>query len=316
VEGHIDRERRFDFMQQHTGQHVLSAAFERILGAATLSSRLGEATSTIEVALEAADWRAVERIEAAANRVLWEDRPVERHWVDAEGVKRFSLRKPPAVEDEIRIVEIPDWDVSACGGTHVRRTGEVGVIKVLGWERVRGNVRFEFLCGARALRDHAWRTEAMVEAARRRTVADRELLEHLERALADRDRLRRELAETREALIVREARERTGDPPGGVVALFAERPRAELRTFAIKCLEAGAPWVLAAAEGPEPALVAGRAKALAGDLRALLPGLLERSGGKGGGSADLVQVTAAGAAAARAAGEWGAAALPERASGG
>jgi alanyl-tRNA synthetase len=304
LEGRIDPARRFDFMQQHTGQHVLSAAFERVAGAATLSSRLGEAAGTIEVALDAVDWRAVERIEAAANRVVWEDRPVERHWVDAEGLKRFTLRKPPKVEREIRIVEIPGWDVSACGGTHVRRTGEVGAIKVLGWERVRGNVRFEFVCGERALRDHAWRTEAMVEAARRRTVADRDLLDHLERALAERDRLRRDLAEAREALIIREARERAGDPPRGVAEIFPSRPRGELRTFAIKCLEAGAPWVVAAAAAPDPALVLGRAKGSESDLRQLLPGLLERSRGKGGGSPDLIQVTADGAGPAAEAFRW------------
>jgi len=309
LEGRIDRARRFDFMQQHTGQHVLSAAFERVLGAATLSSRLGEDESTIEAALDAADWRAVERVEAAANRVLWEDRPVERHWVDGEGVKRFALRKPPQVEREIRIVEIPDWDVSACGGTHVLRTGEVGVIKVLGWERVRGNVRFSFLCGERAYRDHAWRTEAMVEAARRRTVADRDLLEHLERAMAERDQLRRDLAEAREALIVREARERTGDPPRGVADFAESRPRGDLRTFAIKCVEAGAPWVVAAAAAPDPALVVGRARGQGRDLRELLPGLLERSRGKGGGSPDLIQVTAADAAAAGDAFRWATGAL-------
>lgn len=307
--GVVDRARRFDFMQQHTGQHVLSAAFERVLGAATLSSRLGEDASTIEVALDAADWRSVERVEAAANRVLWENRPVERHWVDAEGVRRFALRKPPAVDREIRIVEIPEWDVSACGGTHVLHTGEVGLVKVLGWERVRGHVRFSFLCGERAYRDHAWRTEAMVEAARRRTVADRDVLEHLERAMAERDQLRRDLSEAREALIVREARERTGDPPRGVAAFSAERPRGDLRTFAIKCVEAGAPWVVAAAAAPDPALVIGRAKGEGRDLKSLLPGLLERSRGKGGGSPDLIQVTAADATAAEAAFRWAAAEL-------
>ena len=71
--------------------------------------------------------------------------------MDDEGVKRFALRKPPKFTGRIRIVEIPDWDVSACGGTHTRRTGEVGVIKIVRWEKVRGNLRFEFLCGARAL---------------------------------------------------------------------------------------------------------------------------------------------------------------------
>src|SRR5207247_7983599 len=90
----IDWTRRFDHMQQHTGQHLLSAAFERELGAATLSSRLGGERSSIDVALPEADWHAVARVEAAANGVIWDDREVLRHWVDDEGVKRFTLRKP------------------------------------------------------------------------------------------------------------------------------------------------------------------------------------------------------------------------------
>ena len=101
---------------------------------------------------------------------------MERHWTDAEGVKRFALRKPPVVSGPIRVVEIPDWDASACGGTHTKHTGEVGIVKIVRWEKVRGNFRFEFLCGGRALRDHAWRTEALLEAAKKRTLKDRELL--------------------------------------------------------------------------------------------------------------------------------------------
>jgi alanyl-tRNA synthetase len=143
----VDWARRFDHMQQHTGQHILSAALERVLSAPTVSSHLGEERSTIEVPLPATDWRAIERVEDAANRVVWEDRPVERHWTDAAGVQRFALRKPPQVVGRIRIVEIPEWDVSACGGTHTRRTGEVGAIKIVGWEKLRGNLRLEFLCG-------------------------------------------------------------------------------------------------------------------------------------------------------------------------
>ncbi|HEV2104695.1 MAG TPA: alanyl-tRNA editing protein, partial [Candidatus Eisenbacteria bacterium] len=187
----LDWARRFDHMQQHTGQHVLSAAFERELSAPTLSSTLGAERSVIEVGLDAVDWRTLARVEEAANRVLWEDRELRLHWTDADGVHRFPLRKPPAVSGRIRVVEIPDWDFSACGGTHTRRTGEVGVVKVVGWERVRGHVRFTFLCGARALRDHAWRTETLLEAARRRSRGERELVAHLERALEERDELRR-----------------------------------------------------------------------------------------------------------------------------
>jgi alanyl-tRNA synthetase len=304
VASEIDWVRRFEHMQQHTGQHILSAALERVLSAPTVSSHLGEERSTIDVTLGDAVWAAFQRVEEAANRIVWEDRPVERHWTDAEGVRRFQLRKPPQVSGRIRIVEIPDWDVSACGGTHTRRTGEVGVIKIVRWEKVRGNLRLEFLCGARALRDHAWRTEALVEAARRRTLKDRDLLAHLERAAEERDELRKRLDALSERLIIAEARERVGDPPRGVADFAPVRPRGEVRTFAIKCLEAGAPWVVAGAAAPEPVVVAGRAKSGTADLKALLPGLLERARGKGGGSPDLLQVAAADAKAAEDAWSW------------
>jgi alanyl-tRNA synthetase len=316
LDAEIDWPRRFDHMQQHTGQHILSAAFERDRDAATLSSTLGAEKSVIEVDLADADWRLVERIEDLANRVVWDDRPIERHWVDDEGVKRFRLRKPPAVSGRIRIVEIPDWDLSACGGTHTRRTGEVGVIKIVRCERVRGHVRFEFLCGARALRDHAWRTEALLEAAKKRTMHDRELIEHLERAAAERDVLKKRLAELSATLIVAEARDAVGTPPSGVARTFENRPRDELRLFALKCLESGAPWAVVASLAPDPALIVARAKSGSGDLKALLPSLLEIARGKGGGSPDFLQIAPADAAAARAAFDRASQAIVETFAGG
>jgi alanyl-tRNA synthetase len=315
-EARIDWSRRFDHMQQHTGQHILSAAFERLLDAATLSSTLGAEKSVIEVDLNEADWTLVERIEAAANAVVWEDREVVRHWVDDEGVRRFALRKPPTVSGRIRIVEIPGWDVSACGGTHTRRTGEVGVIKVMRWERVRGRVRFEFLCGARALRDHAWRNQALLEAARRRTLGDRELIAHLERAAEERDALKRRLRELTSVMIAAEAREAVGAPARGVASWFDSRARDELRLFVNQCLEAGAPWVVAAAGAPEGALIVARAKGAGADLKSFLPGLLEAARGKGGGSPDTLQISAADAAAARAAFDLAAREVPGLGAGG
>jgi alanyl-tRNA synthetase len=310
IEAAIDWPRRFDHMQQHTGQHILSAAFERVLNAPTLSSHLGEERSSVELALADADWRRVERIEAAANGVVWEDRPIERHWVDDEGVKRFVLRKPLAVSGRIRIVEIPEWDVSACGGTHTRRTGEVGAIKIVRWEKVRGNLRFEFLCGGRALRDHAWRTEALLEAAKRRTLKDRELIAHLERAAEERDELAKRLRELTAKAIAAEARERVGHPPHGVSELSPARPRDELRAFVLKCLEAGAPWVAAAASAPEPTVIVARAKGGSLDLKAWLPELLTLAKGKGGGSPELLQIAAADAGGAEDAWRWAAAKIP------
>ena len=309
VEAEVDWPRRFDHMQQHTGQHVLSAALERILNAATLSSHLGERASSIEVGLGDVDWRTVGRVEEAANRIVWEDRPVERHWVGEDEVERFALRKRPPEErlgsgGRIRIVEIPEWDVSACGGTHTRRTGEVGVIKIVRWEKVHGRLRFEFLCGGRALEDHAWRTEALVEGARRRTIKDRDLLAHLERAASERDELRKRLEQAMDRLLLAEARERAGDPPRGVSELSPERPRDEVRRLVLKCLEVGAPWAVVAAGAPEPVVLVGRAKSGTLDLRTLVPDLTARARGRGGGSPDLIQIAAADAGAAEEAWRW------------
>jgi len=297
----LDWARRFDHMQQHTGQHVLSAAFERLRNAPTLSSTLGEERSVIEVGLPDIDWRSVEEVELAANRVLWDDRAIALHWTDAEGVRRFPLRKPPKVTGRIRVVEIPEWDWSACGGTHTKRTGEVGAVKIVSWEKIRGNIRFSFLCGGRALRDHAWRTEALLEAARRRSSSDRDLIAHLERAFEEREELRKQLAALSTRLLAEEAREAVGSPARPVAVLAPRRSREEVRTFALKCLEAGAPWVVSAASAPEPSVVVARVKGEGFDLRTLVPTLLAAARGKGGGSPEMVTVAPADAAGAEAA---------------
>src|SRR4051812_47667718 len=150
VHGEIDWPRRFDHMQQHSGQHVLSAAFDRLFNVRTVSFHLGAAVSTIDLAREmtAAEIAAAED---AANRVVWEDRPVAIRFADAEEAARLPLRKEPARGGRLRLIAVEDFDLSACGGTHVARTGGIGVIAVASWERFKGGQRLEFLCGGRAL---------------------------------------------------------------------------------------------------------------------------------------------------------------------
>lgn len=299
----IDWARRFDHVQQHTGQHMLSAALEHVLSVPTLSSSLGEERCVIEVGLDTVDWRQIERVEHALHQVLWDDRELRLHWTDAQGIASFPLRRAPKVSGRIRVVEVPDWDFSACGGTHARRTGEVGAVKVVGWEKVRGNVRLAFQCGGRALADYAWRAEAMLEAARRRSSSDRDLIAHLERGLEERDELRKRVAELATRLLAEEARAAVKDSPRGIAAWWSERSREEVRAFAVQCLEAGAPWVVVAAATPAPALVVGR-KGSPVDLKALLPELLIRSSGKGGGGPDMLTIAPADAAGAEAAFAW------------
>src|SRR5436190_12972638 len=154
VRGHVDWNRRFDHMQQHTGQHLLSAAFDRELSARTVSFHLGTSSATIDLDKELSAER-IAAAETAANTVLWEDREVSVRFVTAAEAATLPPRKDPARAGDLRIIEIKDYDMSACGGTHVSRTGAIGVIAIAGVERFKGGQRVEFVCGGRALRaDH------------------------------------------------------------------------------------------------------------------------------------------------------------------
>jgi alanyl-tRNA synthetase len=181
VHGEIDWDRRFDHMQQHTGQHVLSAAFDRRLQNPTVSVHLGAETSTIDLARDLSP-DELRRCLDEANRVVREDRPVSIRFVSREEVARLPLRKDPGREGVLRLVEISDFDLSACGGTHVQRTGEVGLIGVRSVERVRGGSRVTFVCGSRALRTFAEYREAIAGSVRLLSVHPHELPDAIDRA--------------------------------------------------------------------------------------------------------------------------------------
>jgi len=154
VRGVIDWERRFDHMQQHSGQHLLSGAFMRMLQAPTISFHLGSEESFIDLDFPGLDWEEVFLVEAEVNRVIWEDRPLEVHLVDEEEIRKIPLRRPPQVSGKIRVIWIRDYDAVPCGGTHVPHTGAVGLVKVTRLEHYKGGMRVGFLCGRRALHDY------------------------------------------------------------------------------------------------------------------------------------------------------------------
>ncbi len=153
--GEIDWPRRFDHMQQHSGQHVLSQAFVRVAGLDTVAVHIGTDEDTLDLPTPRLAPEVIERAEAEANRVLAEDIPFVVYEVSDADLPRIPLRKPPKVTGRIRIVEIKDYDWSACGGTHVRSTAQIGLIKITRAEKRGNDTRVTFRCGLRALADYS-----------------------------------------------------------------------------------------------------------------------------------------------------------------
>ena len=180
----INWARRFDHMQQHSGQHVLSAAFDKLFGVRTVSFHLGGTVSTIDLAREMTT-AEIGGAEAEANRIVWDDRPVAIRFADAKEAASLPLRKEPARGGTLRLIDVDGFDLSACGGTHVARTGGIGVIAVSSWERFKGGQRLEFVCGGRALGGYRALRDAMAASVRLLSVLPAELPAAIARLQAD-----------------------------------------------------------------------------------------------------------------------------------
>jgi alanyl-tRNA synthetase len=201
VEGEVDWARRFDLMQQHTGQHLLSAAFVERLGAQTVGFHLSDEYATIDLDRAPLSAEELTDVEALTNEVVYQDRPVVACFVPDEEVPSLPLRKPLAHEGPVRIVTAGDFDCSACGGTHVRATGELGLVKIVRSERRGDETRVEFLCGWRALTDYAAKNQLLMDLAREFTVGHREVGDLVHRLADEAKDLRRELRATRDLLL-------------------------------------------------------------------------------------------------------------------
>jgi alanyl-tRNA synthetase len=153
VSGSIDWPRRLEYMQQHTGQHIVSASLIRAAGYPTISAYLGERYTAVEIDTERIEEGEIEAAEALANDTVRRNLPVRVHWIDPEEAERFQLRKPPPDVEKLRIVQIEGVDAAACAGIHVDSTGQVGLIKYDGLEKIRGRLRLHWLIGQRAYAD-------------------------------------------------------------------------------------------------------------------------------------------------------------------
>ncbi len=294
VTGRLDWERRLDHMQQHTGQHVLSQAFERLLGAKTVSFHMGADVSTIDLAAPGLDAAQVAAVEDLSNSVVFENRPVLVHFLTESELASLELRKGTEREGEIRVVEIQDFDSIPCGGTHVRSTGEVGLVKVTRWARRSGDVRVEFLCGRRSLRDYRAKNETAVALATALAVRDAEVREAVERRLREADETRKHAEQLRNRLLDYEASElsRTSETVGAaalVVALLEGRSGEELKHLAGRIAAGPGRVALLGATGEKAALVFARSEDVGLDASALLRQAVGPFGGRGGGRPNLAQ---------------------------
>ncbi len=293
LHGTIDWTRRFDHMQQHTGQHVLSAAFDRLLGARTESFHLGVESSTIDLGREltAAE---IARAEDEANRIVWEDRPVSIRFAGPEEAASLRLRKEPKREGTLRLIDVDDFDLSACGGTHVARTGAIGLIAIAGSERFRGGARVTFLCGGRALAGYRALRDAVETSGRVLSVGAAELSQAVERLQTEGKELRKQIKDFQVKLAAQEA-DTLADTAVGVsgghlvVAPLPGWDANGLKTIASRIVERpGHVAILLGGPPPAPIVVA-RASDVVLDAGALLRTLVERHGGKGGGRPELAQ---------------------------
>jgi alanyl-tRNA synthetase len=298
VRGEIDWARRFDHMQQHLGQHMLSAAFEQLYGLRTHSFHLGASAATIDLGTSELGAEQAAAVEELVNQVIWEDRPVLARFLTPEELARLPLRKPPQVEGPVRVVSVPELDHSACGGTHPRATGGVGLAHIRRWERRGELVRVEFLCGGRAVRDLRRKNLLLGRIAASLSVGAEEAEAAVARLREAEERARKGLALAGERLASYEAAELVAGAErlGGLLVVrrvFEGRPIEEVRGLAQR-VAAGGCVALFGALGDKAQLVFARGEGLPVDCGALLRATLAPLGGRGGGQPALAQGGVAG----------------------
>ncbi len=298
VAGRVDGVRRRDHVQQHHGQHLLSAAFEAQAGARTVSFHLGEETCTIDLDAPAASLgpATLREVEAAANDLVFRDLPVTARELSAEEIARLPLRKPPAKGSRIVVVgDLASGDVadaSPCGGTHPRRTGEVGAIAILRAQKWGDGTRVEFVCGARVLRALAAANERLAAAATALRCAPAEVPAAAARAAEEAVLRRKDGERLLLALAQLEAERLASAPPGPVRAvLVSPAPGAAgyAKAVAAALAARGRLALLGAVEDGRAHLAFARPKGAGPHLGEVLRAAAARLGGKGGGAPDAAQ---------------------------
>lgn len=284
----IDAVRRTDHMQQHSGQHVLSQAFVELFGWPTVSFHLGVVTCTIDLPVDSVSREQANQAEDLANRIVQENRSVSVRYLTHENLAEAGLRKPTGRTGEIRVIDIAGYDRSACGGTHVRMTGEIGPILVTRIDRAKKQTRVEFICGNRVVRyaREANRTlEAISQTVSAPTfetaIAVRTLWEEHEQARKHIDKLESQLLDHEAAQFPVQ--------DGLAIATFKNREIEKVKLLALKICSRPGIVALLADESDQLRVVFARSADSPVDVSSVLKKCIERFGGRGGGRPSLAQ---------------------------
>jgi len=290
----IDWQRRLDFMQQHLGQHILSRVFELKYDANTIGFHIGEDYVTIDLDKKLAQ-EALDRVEDFSNEIIYDSRKVEILEPSPEALKKMPLRKEPSVTEDIRVIKIENFDFSPCGGTHLKRTSEVGMIKIKKSNNNNEGIRVEFLCGRWALKDYQWKNQMINDLSHLLTIKDKEVKNRVEA-------LNTEVIETKKQMNVLKTEvldmkskkiSEDYDMINGVKVITGQ-----LKDYGIKELryivnqlitQEGIKVCLIGLEGEQVHLIMGKSKKLDYDLKKDFNHFIVALKGNGGGSSSLCQ---------------------------
>ncbi len=294
----IDWARRLELTQQHTGQHILSQAFFQLFGAETRGFRLNPNSSEIDLTLDSQATeipQCLQQAEALANSIVFANRKIITHFVTPAEAANLPLRKESFVDDCVRVIEIADFDWSACGGTHAQHTGEVGLIAIKHWERAKQMIRVEFLCGIRAVRDYRVANTVAESIARQFSVGRDAAPESVLRLIEENKHLNRRLRVLAEAAVKYEAEELRKSAGlqtsiQRIIRVFEDRSFDELKLLAHQLVKTDSVIALLAVKENELArLVFARSANVGAEMGTLMREASQLLGGKGGGTPDFAQ---------------------------
>jgi alanyl-tRNA synthetase len=287
----VDWARRLDHIQQHTGQHILSQAFVKLFNAPTKGFRVMDASCEIDVELKNPTTEIIERAVELANNVIWEDRSITILNVTSEQAAELSLRKEPAREGELRLIEIEGFDLTPCGGTHAYRTGEVGMIAVRSWERAKGLTRMEFVAGTRALADYRKANKSAREMAALFSTGRDDAPQLAAQMVEENKELHRRVRMLEEVAAGVEAEKLLASAEAGIVVqVFEGRDAESLKKLAHALMtKPGTVALLGSRDKDTARLVFARSPDAPGDMSMLMREACTMLDGRGGGKPEMAQ---------------------------